>query len=101
MQGALRSAFLAKSGLSKEQFVASGAAVAFMIDISRLSVYVPAFLSERATLDYPVLAAAVVAALVGAIVGNRYLKSVTMRGIQSVVAIMLFAVAIGLISGVL
>lgn len=101
MQGALRSAFLAKSGLSKEQFVATGAAVAFMIDISRLSVYVPAFLSERAALDYPVLAAAVLAALMGALVGNRYLKSVTMGGIQSVVALMLFAVAIGLISGVL
>lgn len=101
MQGALRSAFLAKSGLSKEQFVATGAAVAFMIDISRLSVYVPAFLSERAALDYPVLAAAVLAALMGALVGNRYLKSVTMQGIQSVVAVMLLAVAVGLISGVL
>lgn len=101
MQGALRSAFLAKSGLSKEQFVATGAAVAFMIDISRLSVYVPAFLSERTALDYSVLAAAVLAALMGALVGNRYLKSVTMRGIQSVVAIMLLVVAVGLISGVL
>lgn len=101
MQGALRSAFLAKSGLSRDQFVATGAAVAFMIDVSRLSVYVPALRSERATLDYPVLAAAVLAALVGAIVGNRYLKSVTMKGIQSVVAMMLFIVAIGLISGVL
>lgn len=101
MQGALRSAFLAKSGLSKDQFVASGAAVAFMVDISRLSVYVPAFLSERATLDYPVLAAAVLAALIGAIVGNRYLKSVTMTGIQIVVATMVFAVAIGLIAGFL
>jgi uncharacterized protein len=101
MQGALRSAFLAKSGLSKEQFVATGAAVAFMIDISRLSVYVPAFLSERAAFDYPVLTAAVLAALMGALVGNRYLKSVTMQGIQGVVAIMLFAVAVGLISGVL
>lgn len=101
MQGALRSAFLAKSGLSKEQFVATGTAIAFMIDISRLSVYVPALLSERATLDYPVLAAAVLAALIGALVGNRYLKSVTMRGIQNAVAVMLFGVAIGLIIGVL
>ena len=101
MQGALRSAFLAKSGLSKEQYVATGAAIAFLIDISRLSVYVPAFLAARASLDYPILAAAVLAALIGALVGNRYLKSVTMKGIQSVVAVMLFAVALGLISGVL
>ncbi len=101
MQGALRSAFLAKSGLSKEQFVATGAVIAFLIDISRLSVYVPAFLAARESLDYPILAATVVAALIGALVGNRYLKSVTMKGIQSIVAIMLFAVALGLISGVL
>lgn len=101
MQGALRSAFLAKSGLSKEQFVATGAAVAFMIDISRLSVYIPAFLSEGATLDYPVLAVAVVAALIGALAGNRFLKKVTMRGIQNIVAVMLFAVAVGLTSGLL
>jgi uncharacterized protein len=71
-----------------------------MIDISRLTVYVPAFLAARATLDYPILASAVLAAMIGAIVGNRYLKSVTMKGIQNIVALLLFAVAVGLISGV-
>lgn len=101
MQGALRSAFLVKSGLSKEQYVATGALIALLIDISRLSVYVPAFLAERSSIDYPVLAAAVLAALIGAVVGNRFLKSVTMKAIQRLVAIMLFAVALGLISGVL
>lgn len=101
MQGALRSAFLAKSGLTKEQYVATGAVIAFLIDISRLSVYVPAFLAARTSLDYPILSAAVAAALIGALVGNRHLRSVTMKGIQTTVAIMLFAVALGLISGVL
>ena len=101
MQGALRSAFLAKSGLSKEHYVATGAVIAFMIDVSRLSVYVPAFLAARASLDYPILSVAVVAALIGALVGNRFLKSVTMKGIQNIVAIMLFSVALGLISGLL
>lgn len=101
MQGALRSAFLAKSGLSKEQYVGTGAVIAFLIDIARLSIYVPTFLAARGTLDYPILAAAIVAALLGAVVGNRYLKSVTMKGLQIIVAIMLFAVALGLISGVL
>jgi uncharacterized protein len=98
MQGALRSAFLAKSGLSKEEYIATGSAVAVLIDVSRLTVYVPAF---RTSLDYPVLVAAVVAALAGAVIGNRFLKRVTMKGIQVVVAVMLFAVAVGLISGLL
>ena len=53
MQGALRSAFLAKSGLSKEQFVATGAMIAFLIDISRLLVYVPAFVAARASARLP------------------------------------------------
>ncbi len=101
MQGALRSAFLVKSGLTKEQYVATGAVIALLIDIARLSVYVPAFLAEKASLDYPVLCAAVMAALAGALIGNRYLTSITMKGVQSLVAILLFAVALGLISGVL
>jgi uncharacterized membrane protein YfcA len=100
MQGALRSAFLVKAGLSKEQFIATGAAVAFIIDISRLSIYVPAFLSERASIEYRVLSAAVLAALIGSLAGNRFLKSVTMSAVQALVAIMLSIVGVGLISGV-
>ena len=39
MQGALRSAFLARAGLSKEAFVATGVVIACLIDVSRLGVY--------------------------------------------------------------
>ena len=38
-QGALRSAFLTKVGLSKEAFIATGVIIACMIDVSRMSVY--------------------------------------------------------------
>lgn len=101
MQGALRSAFLIKAGLTKEAYVATGTAIAFLIDVSRLAVYSRLISEQRSDLEYPLLAAAVVCAFVGATLGNRYLPKVTMRGIQTVVAIMLFAVALGLISGVL
>jgi uncharacterized membrane protein YfcA len=101
MQGALRSAFLIKAGLTKEAYVATGAAIAFLIDVSRLSVYAQLILQHRAELDYPVLAAAVIAALAGALLGNRYLPSVTLTGIRGIVAALLFAVALGLISGIL
>ena len=40
-------------------------------------------------------------AFVGAVVGNRYLKKATMRGIQRLVAVMLTAVALALVSGLL
>jgi len=101
MQGALRSAFLARAGLSKEAFVASGVVIACLIDVSRLGVYSQALLAEGARLDYGLLAAAVGAAFAGAALGNRYLKKLTMRGVQRIVAVMLFAMGVGLLGGAL
>lgn len=101
MQGALRSAFLAKAGLSKEVFVATGVVVACLIDVSRLGVYSGLLLNEGAQLDYALLSAAVLSAFVGAILGNRFLKKITMHGIQQILAVMLFFVAVGLACGIL
>ncbi len=101
MQGALRSAFLARAGLSKEAFVASGVVIGCLIDFSRLGVYSTSIADVGARLDYALLTAAVLSAFAGAALGNRYLKKLTMVGIQRIVAAMLFLVAVGLISGVL
>jgi uncharacterized membrane protein YfcA len=101
MQGALRSAFLVKSGLDKSSYVATGAAIAFLIDVSRLSIYAPLIIAQHGELDYTLLAAAVIAALAGSLLGNRYLHKATLPGIQIFVAILLFIVALGLISGLL
>lgn len=101
MQGALRSAFLVRSGLSKEAFIATGVVIAVMIDLSRLGVYSQSWASTRASLNYPLLAAAVVAAFLGALLGNRFLKKITMPGIQRLVAASLVVFAVGLIMGML
>ena len=101
MQGALRSAFLVKAGLTKEAYVATGSAIAFLIDVSRLGVYSRQFLNHTADLDHGLLGAAVIAAFAGAFLGNQYLHKVTMRGIQGIVATLLFIVALGLITGFL
>ncbi len=101
MQGALRSAFLVNAGLSKEAFVATGAAIAFLIDVSRLGMYARQLSEHQGDLEYTLLGAAILAAFAGAAIGNRYLTKVTMKGIQSTVAIFLLAVALGLITGVL
>lgn len=100
-QGALRSAFLVRARLTKEAFVGTGVVIALMIDVARLGMYSPSILGEAALRNVPLLASAVLAAFAGAWLGNRYLKKVTMQGIQTVVAAMLFMVAAGLISGVL
>lgn len=101
MQGALRSAFLARAGLSKEAFVATGVVIGCLIDFSRLGVYSSSLARVGAQLDYGLLTAAVLSAFAGAAVGNRHLKKLTMVGVQRVVAGMLFVVAVGLVSGLL
>src|SRR3990172_7021202 len=54
IQGAIRSAFLIKSGLSKEAYIATGVVIASLVDFTRLSVYASRFtasnLSENLTL---------------------------------------------------
>jgi uncharacterized protein len=101
MQGALRSAFLSRAGLTKEAFIATGVVIACLIDFSRLAVYYTALVRESARFNYGLLAAAVLAAFAGAALGNSYLKKMTMPGIQRIVAVMLFVVALGLVSGLL
>lgn len=101
MQGALRSAFLVRVGLSKEAFVATGVVVASLIDLSRLGVYWRALTRAGDHLDYTLLVGAVLAAFAGALLGNRFLRAVTMDGIRSIVAGMLILVALGLASGLL
>ena len=101
MQGALRSAFLVKAGLGKEAYVATGSAIAFLIDTSRLSVYSTLFIAHHKDFDYLLLIGAILAAFAGATLGNRYLSKATMGGLQTVVAILLFGVAIGLLLGLI
>jgi uncharacterized membrane protein YfcA len=101
MQGALRSAFLIRAGLSKESFIGTGVVVACLVDAARLALYSGPSLGGAANLEYGLLSAAVFAAFVGAFLGNRYLKKMTMKGIQRIVATMLVTVAAGLVAGLL
>ena len=101
MQGALRSAFLSRAGLSKEAFIATGVVIACLIDFSRLAIYSASLVRESVQFNHSLLVAAILAAFAGAVLGNRYLKKMTMPSIQRIVAVMLFAVALGLISGLL
>lgn len=96
-QGALRSAFLTKVGLSKEAFIASGVAIACLIDISRLSVYSKQILNVHNQIDFRLIIVAVLAAFIGVYFGNKLVKKVTITTIQTIVAVMLilFAVVLG------
>lgn len=104
-QGALRSAFLSKSGLSTEQFVGSNAVIGFLVDLSRVSVYITLFAVAGRNLQdfaaWPLVITGALAAFCGVMVGKRYLHKVTMTSVQTLVGVLLFAVGSALIIGVL
>lgn len=100
-QGALRSAFLVRTGISKEAFIGTAAVISTGVDISRLLVYSTSFGGEGCIED-PVLAITITAAAIaGSWTGNRLLKKVTLKFVQNTVAVMLIILALCLGSGIL
>lgn len=100
-QGALRSAFLIRYGLLKEQFLATGIVIACVVDFTRLSMYSTQFLSSDSMQHWEIVVAAIVSAFLGAYVGNKLLKKVTLAVVQKIVAVMLFGIAIALGAGII
>ena len=101
-QGALRSAFLLRAGLSKEAFVATGVVSAVVVDIARLGVYGGAFFIEHFRQSGETAAPVIVASLcafVGAFVGKKILGKVTMRTVQVAVAAMMLLIGTALMFG--
>ncbi|MFA6057511.1 MAG: sulfite exporter TauE/SafE family protein [Taibaiella sp.] len=96
-QGALRSAFLVKAGLSKEVFVATTAVVSTLVDFTRLSVYATRFSSTGLKENSFLILCATLSAITGAYLGNKLLKKVTLKFVQTLVAVMLilFSLALG------
>lgn len=97
-QGALRSAFLTKVGLSKEAFIATGVIIACMIDVSRISVYFSNISKVKDALNFNLIIVATLSAFVGVYFGSKLVKKITINTIQKIVAFMiiLFAIALGL-----
>jgi uncharacterized protein len=100
-QGALRSAFLVRSGLSKESFIATGVVIACIVDFTRISVYGAHFSIAGGMENVPLLTAATISAFLGAFIGNRLMKKFTMRTVQILVSLMLFIIALALGSGLI
>ncbi len=100
-QGAFRSMFLLKIGLSKEEFVATGVMLAVMVDMSRMLIYGWEMSGQRHAVQWPLVIAASVSAFIGAYFGSKLLKKITIKSIQVVVSVLLVVVSLGLMSGVL
>jgi uncharacterized membrane protein YfcA len=98
-QGALRSAFLARSGLTRDAFIGTGVAIACLVDVTRLSVYGRHLVGAGVGGNGALIATATAAAFLGVLVGGRVLKKVTMRTVQQLVSAMLFLLALALGAG--
>lgn len=103
-QGAFRSAFLIKTGLSKEAFVATGAVSVVIVDAVRLVVYGVTFLAEHFARSQELMipvAVGIACAFIGAVLGKRLLRKITLRAVQVVVAVMMLLVGGGLAAGLI
>lgn len=105
-QGALRTAFLIRLGLRKEQFIGTMVVSAVIVDISRIMVYGMTFVSKdilalRGQGAAGLVVAGIIAAFIGSFIGARLVKRITMRTIQLIVGIMLLILSIALGAGVI
>lgn len=100
-QGALRSAFLVRFGLKKEQFIASGIVIACLVDTIRIGTYAFTFEVSHFSNNIPYIISATLAAFVGATIGKRLLQKVTITILQKFVGILMFIIAVLLILGII
>lgn len=105
-QGALRSAFLVKVGISTEAFAGTNAAIGFMVDMVRITTYAALFLATGSyhfadAGQWPLIVTGIAAAFSGVIIGRRYLHKITMKTVQTITGIFLLGIAIALGSGIM
>lgn len=100
-QGALRSAFLVRAGLSKEAFIATGVVIALVIDFTRIPYYLFSFEQSLNNHEAMLWIFPTLCAFGGAYLGNRLLKKVKMGFVQWIVAGFLILIALLLITGLL
>jgi uncharacterized membrane protein YfcA len=98
-QGALRSAFLVRANLEKTAYLATGIALACLVDLTRLSVYAGHFARVGLGASPGLLAAAAASAFAGAFVASRLVSKVTFEAVRVLVSVLLTLIALGLASG--
>lgn len=99
-QGAFRSMFLIRANLTKEQFVATGAAFSFFVDLTRLTVYFKNISTLNIQESAPFLFWVISAAVLGAVIGDRLLRKVDIKFIKYFVSASIFILGVLIAGGV-
>lgn len=100
-QGALRSVFLLRAGLGKEGFIATGIAIALLVDLTRIPLYLHQLPPDLLRPQWPLLALCTMSAFIGAWFGKWWIPKITMPFVQRIVGSLMFAIAIALIAGLI
>jgi uncharacterized membrane protein YfcA len=98
-QGALRSAFLIRAGLSKEAFIGTGVVIACLVDAARLVLYGRETGFGGVRDQWQITALATLCAIAGAVTAARLLPRVSLRAVHGIVGAMLFLIAALMITG--
>ncbi len=100
-QGALRSTFLIKSNLPKEVYIATGIVISLAVDMSRLFVYGLGEIMDDIITNYELLFYAILSAIIGAMLGKKYLTKVTIKFIRLLIGILLILISFALALGIM
>lgn len=100
-QGALRSAFLIKLNLPKENFIATGTAIACIVDISRLAIYAFTLNVSLINAHLNIISLSVLSAFIGAFIGSKLLKKTTYASIKWMVTSFMIIIGLLMILGII
>lgn len=100
-QGALRSAFLINLQLPKEVYIGTGVTIACLVDLTRIPFYLysNSLLLDQINLTFILIA--VIGAFTGVLIGNKFMKKVTIKSIHLLVGGLLLVYGILLTSGII
>lgn len=98
-QGALRTLFLSKLNLDKFSFISSGIVIALLIDVSRIPIYFSNFKLQDFSNGIEPSIVAITTALVGAILGKKFLKKIKINSLYKIVSICLILFSIAFATG--
>jgi uncharacterized membrane protein YfcA len=100
-QGAIRSAFLLKTQTSKDTYIATGVAIAILVDINRLVIYGTSTIAFSNSNISTALVVAVGSSLLGILVGNKFYKKISFNFIQTLVGALLLLIGVLVFTGVI
>ena len=103
-QGAFRSIFLLRSGLTAERFIATGVMIAILVDVSRIATYAASFTAvglKPVGREGLLVLVGTVSAFAGAYVATRHLDKITIGTVRYSVAALMLAIGAALAMGLI